>query len=346
MFYELRNSFDLIEMYKVSILVPIFKAERYIEKCVNSLFEQTYSNLEFVFVNDCTPDKSIELLEKELENYPNRFGQTKIIHNEQNLGAAASKNIAIDHATGLFVCFVDADDWMELNAIELLIRDYMETGCDVIWGRMALHTKEGTSVMEEPEYPDKQQWVNSYIRENGGGALLSNSRRIIRRDLIESNKIRMKEGYNYSEDRLFMIQVAYYAQSFSTIKDTIYHYNKLNDESQTEIIVEEKGLIERYKQILGNYQLVEDFFLNKEKEYYAEAVKTKLTVLKEVMDMALRYPSRVLFYNVVKKINETDRKFWYIIGWDKSNSWRCRHSNYFYRRVLPIVRGFCKRIIN
>ena len=97
-----------IEMHKVSILVPIYKAEKHIEKCARSLFAQTYSDLEFVFVDDCTPDASVDVLLLVLENYPERKGQTKLIRNERNRGAAGSKNIAIDNAMGEFVCFVDA----------------------------------------------------------------------------------------------------------------------------------------------------------------------------------------------------------------------------------------------
>ena len=329
-------------MNKVSILVPVYKAERYIEKCVKSLFEQTYSDLEFVFVDDCSPDNSIRLLFELLEDYPKRKEQTRIIRNNHNLGAAASKNIAIENATGDFVCFVDSDDWMDLNAIELLIRRYLETQADVIWGRMALHTKDGILTLEEPDYKDKLQWLISYINEDTGGTLLSNSRRIIRRDLIESNAIRMVEGQNFSEDRLFMNQIAYYAQSFSIIEETVYHYNKLNEDSQTEKTVGEKDFVEKYNQIIGNYQLIENFFSNKDKAYYAGAAIAKLKLLKEIMDAALRYPSRRLFNNVIKCINGTDPEFLYVIGWDRSKCWRYRHGNYNYRRLLPIVRSFIR----
>ena len=332
-------------MNKVSILVPVYNAEKHIEKCAISLFSQTYSHLEYMFIDDCTPDNSIAVLLKVLEDYPERKEHTKIIRNEHNLGAAASKNIAIEHATGEFLCFVDSDDWIDLNAIELLIRKYMETNADVVWGRMAIHTNEGVFMLEEPVFQSKQQWVNYYISEDDGGTLLSNSRRIIRRDLVESNRIRMKEGLNYSEDRLFMNQVAYYAQGFSIIDETVYHYNKLNDNSQTEKKVGEKEYVEKVNQIIGNYGLIEEFFSNKEREYYKEASVAKLKILKRVMDAALRYPSRALFNSAVKSIYDTDQEFWYAIGWNRSSCWRGRHGNYYFRRFLPIARAYINKWI-
>ena len=113
-------------MYKVSILVPIYGVEQFIERCARSLFEQTYQNLEYVFVNDCTPDKSIEILTRIIEYYPKRFNSIRIISHEKNRGIAASRNTAYDNATGEFVTIVDSDDWLELNAIELLKRRPMQ----------------------------------------------------------------------------------------------------------------------------------------------------------------------------------------------------------------------------
>ncbi len=333
-------------MSSVSILVPVYKAEKYIERCTVSLFAQTYPDLEFVFIDDCSPDKSIEVLLRVLEAYPKRKERTRIIRNENNLGAAASKNIAISNATGTFICFVDADDWIELDAIEKLIGCYESTRADVIWGQMDLYTKDGIVTIAEPRYKDKHEWLTSYIGELCNEAYLSNSRRIIRRELVESNHIRMERGLNYSEDRLFMTRVAYYAQSFSIMDETVYHYNKINQESQTEKRVDEAGLVNRYGQIIGNLQNIEDFFSGKEREYYVTAVTTKLKVLKNVMDTALRYPSRKLFRMAVSRINGTDPAYWYVIDWNRSKAWRVLHSNYVYRRLLPSFRSLLNRIKN
>ena len=98
-------------MYLVSILVPVFNVEGYIERCARSLFEQTYSNLEFVFVDDCSPDDSMKILGRIVEDYPIRKDAVRIIRHDHNRGLAASRNTALDNASGFFVCTVDSDDW-------------------------------------------------------------------------------------------------------------------------------------------------------------------------------------------------------------------------------------------
>ncbi|MBO5667722.1 MAG: glycosyltransferase family 2 protein, partial [Lentisphaeria bacterium] len=86
---------------KVSVCIPVYGVEKYIERCARSLFEQTMRDgIEFIFVNDCTPDKSIEILEQILSEYPHRQEQTKIIHHKQNGGLVAARNTGLAHASG------------------------------------------------------------------------------------------------------------------------------------------------------------------------------------------------------------------------------------------------------
>lgn len=329
---------NVYNMYKVSILVPIFKAEKYIERCAKSLFEQTYPNLEYVFVDDCTPDASVDVLLKVLENYSGRKEQTKIIHNEINRGCAASKNIAIENAKGEFVSFVDADDWIDANAIELLVKRQIETGVDVVWGRMVVHTKENVIIIDEPNYQDKQDWILNYIGADGSDAFLSSSRRIICRKMLKSYNIKSAEGYDYSEDQYFMNQVAYYSNGFSIIKDNVYHYNKVSNESMTGIDYNRKPHVEISNQVIGNLQLIEDFFSDKDRIYYETAVIAKMNFLKEEMNAALRYSSKDKFDMIIEHINSSNPDFWDTIAWKKNIVWRMLHGNYYYRKALPIIK--------
>lgn len=121
--------------YRVSILVPIYGVEQYIERRARSLFEQTCQELEYVFVNDCTPDKSMELLSGVLEDYPERKGAVKIVNHEKNRGLAASRNTGVENATGEFVCLVDSDDWLERNAVEVLLEGQQKKDADMVSGK-------------------------------------------------------------------------------------------------------------------------------------------------------------------------------------------------------------------
>ena len=87
-------------MYQISIIIPIYKTEKYIERCAISLFEQTLKSIEYIFVNDCTPDNSIQILKNVLKRYPNRISDTKIINHEFNRGLAAARNTGRSIAQG------------------------------------------------------------------------------------------------------------------------------------------------------------------------------------------------------------------------------------------------------
>ena len=90
----------------VSILVPVYKVENYIERCAHSVFEQTYPNIEYIFVDDCTPDRSIEVLERVMKDYPERAKHVKIVHFEKNKGVAVVRNTLVHIARRIGSCFL------------------------------------------------------------------------------------------------------------------------------------------------------------------------------------------------------------------------------------------------
>ena len=108
--------------YLVSILVPIYKVEKYIERCARSLFEQTYPNLEFLFVDDASPDKSIEILQKVIAQYPKWKGRITIIYHNKNRGLAVARNALVDNCRGEFLFHVDSDDWIAEDAVEKILK--------------------------------------------------------------------------------------------------------------------------------------------------------------------------------------------------------------------------------
>ena len=101
---------------KISILVPFFKVEKYVGKCVESLFTQTYQNIEYIFVNDASPDNSMEIINECIKKY-GKQEQCKIIVHEQNKGISTSRNDCLDNATGDYFLFIDSDDYIELNSV-------------------------------------------------------------------------------------------------------------------------------------------------------------------------------------------------------------------------------------
>ena len=102
----------------ISICVPVYGVEKYIERCAVSLFEQTYENIEYIFVNDQTKDKSWEILLGVIERYPMRKSQVKLSTHDKNRGLAAVRNTAANLASGRFIIWVDAEDYVETNIVQ------------------------------------------------------------------------------------------------------------------------------------------------------------------------------------------------------------------------------------
>ena len=119
-------------MPKVSIVVPIYGVEKYVERCARSLFEQTFDEIEYIFVNDCTFDSSIEVLNSLTSDYPNRIGQIKILHHDVNRGLPQARKTGILEATGEYIINFDSDDWVDTSAIETLYNKASQDSADIV----------------------------------------------------------------------------------------------------------------------------------------------------------------------------------------------------------------------
>ena len=103
---------------KVSIVVPVYGVEKYIERCARSLFTQTFGDIEYIFVNDCTKDSSMQVLEFVMKDYPAR--NVRIINKEKNEGLPQARKTGVLASTGDFIMHIDSDDWVEHDIVEKL----------------------------------------------------------------------------------------------------------------------------------------------------------------------------------------------------------------------------------
>ena len=117
----------------VSLIAPMYGVERYIEQFAESVLSQSYPHIEFIFVNDGTKDRSVELLESLIDSkYSHLRSRIKIIHQE-NRGLPAARRTGLEHATGDYVYHVDSDDWLELDAVESMVEAIERTGADIAY---------------------------------------------------------------------------------------------------------------------------------------------------------------------------------------------------------------------
>lgn len=332
-------------MYLVSILVPVYKVEGYIERCARSLFEQTYSNLEFVFVDDCSPDKSVEVLERIMNDYPARNESVRIVRHDHNRGLAASRNTALDNATGAFVCTVDSDDWLELDAVEKLVNRQIETSADIVAGNMIMHGIDGDELFSETRCSNKEELVLLQLQRSWDHTVC---RKLIRRSLYENNGIRCIEGFDMTEDRYQMAHLAYFAESYTLLDDIVYHYERRNDGS---IMAQKKSLkgLGRDYQYLRNWLEIRDFFSDKEPVYYKEATKQTMLFAQEFLTAIIKRGSKEWYNRLASILDKEDRDNQELVGWYTKgfkgvfcHSFFLREVDYQRQRVIRYIkRLFC-----
>ena len=152
---------------KVSVIVAVYNVEQYVERCAHSLFNQTLDSMEYIFVDDCTPDNSIELIKKVLESYPQREAQVKFIHHKTNQGQAAARTTGMKAATGEYIIHCDPDDWVDLDTYELMYRAAHPEGrkpIDVVLCNYMLHEKGGEKKGHIREFELPQDYIR-YVYE-------------------------------------------------------------------------------------------------------------------------------------------------------------------------------------
>ena len=219
-----RNEIVMKKKVKVSILVPFYKVEKYVGRCVESLFTQTYPNIEYVFVNDNTPDKSLEIINEYIDKYKVR-DKSKIIHHKENKGICTSRNDCLDNATGDYVLFIDSDDYIDKDMVELLVEAARKEDADI----------SGCGYTEE--YDDRsvefpQKYTNDYNEMLRAITVLTIKgvmwKLLIRRSIIEDNHVRFMPEKNMVDDYLFCCQVFFYARRFAGVDRCMYHYIQFN----------------------------------------------------------------------------------------------------------------------
>lgn len=211
---------------KVSVVIPVYKAEPYVEKCVRTLFGQTLDNLEYIFVDDCSPDQSIEVMERILDEYPDRKPQVKVIRHEVNQGVSAARQHGVDAATGEYIIHCDPDDWVEINMYEAMFaeakaKDADIVGCDYI----EEHTNKQIKRMQDFNKPGKAI-VSDIFRSEIHSSLCS---RLISRRLIDSVHAEFESGVTVMEDMLYVIPLHLATEKVVYLPIPLYHYRMVDD---------------------------------------------------------------------------------------------------------------------
>ena len=216
---------------RISIIAPIYGVEKYIVEFAKSILSQDYPNIEFIFVNDGTKDRSIELLEELIDKeYAHLRPQIKIVHKE-NGGLPAARRTGLDHATGDYIYHVDSDDWLGEGAIKKIAARIDETGADVVYFGFVKEYKKRRSIKHQKEYSieTKEQYIADMYNHHAAAAVWN---KCIKR-LLYTDNIIYTPCFSYAEDCYITTQLIGRATSIAYLDEILYHYRKDNPNAMT-----------------------------------------------------------------------------------------------------------------
>lgn len=211
---------------KVSIIVAVYNVEKFLQRCINSIINQDYYNIEIILVDDCSTDSSGRICDK----YSMQDQRIQVIHHTKNMRAGAARNTGMDAATGEFIVFVDGDDWLASDFISYMLHVITVTKSDMAINLVNFTTRDK---MQVPDVP-----IQTWTAEKALTELLYPHlpvgawNKIYRRNFIERNQLRFKDRYT-AEGDLFINTSVQYANHIGVGCHKSYYYRMNNTQSAT-----------------------------------------------------------------------------------------------------------------
>ena len=212
----------------VSVIIPVYGVAGFVERCTESLMSQSMrEGVEFIFVDDATPDDSIALVRKVVERHPERAAQVRILTHEANQGLPAARNSGLHAATGRYILHCDADDYAEPPMLEELYSAADAADADVVWCDWYLTFEQSERYMTMPALATADEALRAML---GGRMKYNVWNKLVRRSLYEESGIEFPAGHGMGED-MTMIRLMANARRVAYVHRALYHYVKTNTAS-------------------------------------------------------------------------------------------------------------------
>lgn len=209
-------------MQLVSVIIAIYNTESYLHRCIESVINQTYQNLEIILVDDGSTDNSSAICDE----YARKDPRIKCFHQE-NQGLQLSRKLAITRSHGDYVLIVDSDDWIELTMVEKMLFEAIDKNIDVVWCDVMLHTQQQQYIHHIKFENNPKEMLKAIYQGKNPGWFVN---KLIRRSFLE-DFIAYKE--NMLEDFFWSTQLLLKSPRMGYIAEPFYNYNRTNSESLT-----------------------------------------------------------------------------------------------------------------
>ena len=292
--------------YKVSVIIPVWNVERYIESCLTSLLNQTLKEIEIIVVNDGSPDNSQKIIDKYVKKYPNKVKS----YIKENGGQGSARNLGITFATGEYISFVDSDDWLSEDALEKMYNLAKKEKSDIVICDMVDH------------YPNKTIYHNCTKYESVYKVTPSACNKIFKKTIIKDINFLSKLWY---EDFNFTTKILLKNPKISTISEGLYHcncreestMNNNNSLKNLDMLIVINDLIEYQKELniydknLTSYLIFDHVLITTINRVTAQKSKNK----KEVLNKLVEYCHTNISDYKKQKFYKTISKNRKIIAW-------------------------------
>lgn len=250
-----------IILAKISVIVPVYNVEKYLNRCIDSILNQTYKDFELIFVDDGSSDNSGAICDE----YANKDNRIKVIHKE-NGGVSTARNAGLDIAQGEYIMFVDSDDFLTVDCLEILIKATDESVDLVAGGYVTINFKPlKNKLVSKAKFlkdaiVDAEGFIanvtDEIINSNDGSVFLVPWGKLYKTTLLHENNIRYITGVKHSEDTMFNFEFYSYVKKAAFVKECIYNYDRTvfgaascgyeDDQIENSLL-----LIKKYKEWLG-----------------------------------------------------------------------------------------------
>ncbi|MDE6272190.1 MAG: glycosyltransferase [Muribaculaceae bacterium] len=220
------------EKVNVSVLIPVYNVEKYIERCVRSLFGQTMrEGVEFIFLDDATPDDSIAIIKGLVEEFPDRSGQVTILHHEINGGIGASRNTCLQAAQGKYIIFCDSDDYFEPDMLMQMYSHALKSDADMAIADYYKTFPSHEEIIRVEIHDSLKERMKSLLQKSGSsvGYMLWN--KLVRKNIYENISDTFISGFDYREDLAAVARILMSTHNIVKVPGAYAHYVTYNGSS-------------------------------------------------------------------------------------------------------------------
>lgn len=276
----------------VSIIVPIYNSKNFINRCMDSLVNQTYENIEIIAIDDGSKDNSLDILKQ----YAKKDKRIKVF-SQLNQGPSAARNTGLEKSIGDYIMFVDIDDYIDLEMVRLLVKNIDKSKSTLVLcnnNEVWSDRVEQRKVLDDNDTNISKSKVIKSIASGKAGLVCG---KLFSKNIIDKHNIKFDKDVNMCEDQMFFLNISVHCEKFIYVSKSLYYYDRTNENSitikyQRNAIDNQIYVIHRIKEILNNSNLDNEEISLIINSRYMNAIN--YCISNEILDMKI--------YNVKSKI--------------------------------------------